>query len=1190
MEPQKSSSDASTAKVTDPISDWLSKVSAWGVLLVSITGVFFPGQTAKIIAYSIALALGGVWAVLAYKKRTRSVSSRSDENISPTAMLRGLLPFEDGDRLIGRGPDLQAVSTIIRSIGFRFGVVWGRSGSGKTSFFRAALVPQLRQLGVRPVYLLRPTADPISAIYNQIAAKAGPQTATATQTVESLISLLVASNQRTIILIDQFEEFFLLNRTKPSIEAFKEAFGRLLGASALDIGVLVAIREDFFAKLQHLAPQVADPTSNKTSFELENLRVEKAREILTSSTTADHTLFEPSLIEEILTDLEVDGLVRPTELQLVATHLKRRGIITSTQYGAMGRTSGILSSYIKDELRRSGNEPVARLLLRAMCSDDGQTKSPTDLTLDDCMKVLKEHGLSPDRESVHGLLIHFVEARIFIYNDGDKYNLVHDFFASLAWTAIQGLETLTERATRLLRRYVAQYKDHAPTRIPLRDLWFIRRHANPDMLVFPSIRQLLRKSWQRLLFKVLVPVGILALSVLGVYFFLSDSYYLSTKRANYRGGSPFIVVRAGSASLKLMPKFDKVIVDTDYGISDLMADDAEAADAFPRGTITGFRSRRKNGYSEWIDGILRRLSPLRQAEAYRLLGDPLLARDSLLMSLTKRPSEQFALSLGSLARVRPSVAAVDLLKPIAVLAAGSSKSELTRLLATLALTELAKDGAILPSAKLMSFEEIIAGLRRIMEVKSSSGRVPLWEARPYLLALASLAQATPGEITANRIQITSGLLSEDRLDMFVRRELIKLMPVFGAANPAQVSSIVRALIDVVIKEKDRRPSWYAGEALTSIISLAQENPKAVTAELLRPLIDWMRQSGDDRLLLDGAIVYSQLVQANPSIADPSIIARLKKAVDDPSLKPVQKGACAIGVTRLGATRAEWSLPTAVSRSWDVLRSPAKSEMSWLRRYAASALTESAEAGGTPVQKLPLLIEESIDTFSDQEASQELPAEKLAMNRLLARQGHLSSNLVSQTAIRMQIDAIEKPVWSGQDYEAALCLVALAKFNPLEVIGLRKKLYDLPGGVNRGLGEGNDDVHLLIVGALARAMFERTKSNHEASPEITLIDKLQSKDDRDSRAAGVYGLFLLALEDSTSSARLAPILDNLGSSVSPEIRIAAHRVKEMIRVAQVVSESRKDRRLVPLNRSKLEMLRDSPDVFIRLAAEVSLEEL
>lgn len=75
MEPQKSGGEGTPAKpsASNPISDWLPKVAGWGAFLAVIAGTFFPVRTPKLIAWSNALALGALWAVLAYRRRRRRV-------------------------------------------------------------------------------------------------------------------------------------------------------------------------------------------------------------------------------------------------------------------------------------------------------------------------------------------------------------------------------------------------------------------------------------------------------------------------------------------------------------------------------------------------------------------------------------------------------------------------------------------------------------------------------------------------------------------------------------------------------------------------------------------------------------------------------------------------------------------------------------------------------------------------------------------------------------------------------------------------------------------------------------------------------------------------------------------------------------------------------------------------------------
>jgi len=91
-------------------------------------------------------------------------------------------------------------------------------------------------------------------------------------------------------------------------------------------------------------------------------------------------------------------------------------------------------------------------------------------------------------------LDHFVTARIVVSTESGKYNLVHDYFAPLILFATEGLETQAERSNRLLKRYIAQYKDDSRVRIPTRDLWLICKASNPELRSSSNGKKLLQKD------------------------------------------------------------------------------------------------------------------------------------------------------------------------------------------------------------------------------------------------------------------------------------------------------------------------------------------------------------------------------------------------------------------------------------------------------------------------------------------------------------------------------------------------------------------------------------------------------------------------------------------------------------------------------------------------------------------------
>jgi hypothetical protein len=615
------------------ILDWLTRVGAIAAVLVPIIAQFFPDQDAQRLAYAAAiLLLGGSAAIYWYQRRrnARLAIAEPPEQLAPTAALRGLLPFEEGDELHGRAHDEQLLYTLITSSTFRFGVLWGESGCGKTSLLRAGVVPMLRQHGFLPLYIGKPTKEPRMAIRAALKKETGGTAAEPREDLKKLFSAAVPKGKTIVVILDQFEEFFLINRTPRSRASFIKWLGDWVADPDLPVVFLLSIRADFFAQLQNLAPDIPEPTSPRTTYELQNFDVEQAKQTLSAAAKADAIQFEPTLIDAVVSDLETDGFIRPAELQIVGTRLKRKNILNLNKYEVVGRARGILSSYIGEEIKQSANAEVARLILRLMAVDVVETKSPTDLSLDDVMRGVsgvpaQEAGANTavQPEQVKGILQQFVAARILIHTEEDKYNLIHDYLATYVRAATEGVETNVERADRLLRRYVAEYKEDPKTRIPFRHVRRIQKYASADVKSGEQAQRLLRKS-ARAFYATVGSVLVVPLSVLGLYLFLASSYYLSLEAqvGNVAGPAPsdrHIVVLSGYPQLEIVPGFDHVIVQTDFTESDLAT---SYRDEIIGEQVTGFWFQKEHGYERWGGQLITGLAPPVQARALQWLGQP----------------------------------------------------------------------------------------------------------------------------------------------------------------------------------------------------------------------------------------------------------------------------------------------------------------------------------------------------------------------------------------------------------------------------------------------------------------------------------------------------------------------------------------------------------------------------------------
>jgi conflict system STAND superfamily ATPase/sulfatase-modifying factor enzyme 1 len=491
--------------ISKRVLDWLTGLITLAAALTTIFGVFFSEENAKPLAFGLALLLIVVSSgVFLYQRRqaAKLKITESPEPLSPSATLRGLLPFEEGDQLPGRARDIQELYTFVASSTFRFGVLWGESGCGKTSLMRAGLVPKLRNDKFLPLYIAKPTTNPQEAIRSALLREVSASEKQASKGLDQLLKSTAPKGKRIVILFDQFEEFFLTNRTPKSRASFIKWLGETIADESVPVEFLIGIRADFFAQLQNFAPHIPEPTSIHTTYQLQNFDIEKAKQIFSAAAKADAIPFEPELIQAVINELETEGFVRPAELQVVGTRLKRKNITRLNQYEALGGARGILSSYIGEEIKTSKNAQTARLVIRLMCADEVEAKSPTDLSLEDIARGISGREQTNDTttfsnpEIIQAILKQFVAARLLIHTDDDKYNLVHDYLAPYVRAATEGTETNIGRANRLLKRYVAEYKEDPKTRIPFGRVRWIQKYASGEAKSAEKAQELLKRSKQ----------------------------------------------------------------------------------------------------------------------------------------------------------------------------------------------------------------------------------------------------------------------------------------------------------------------------------------------------------------------------------------------------------------------------------------------------------------------------------------------------------------------------------------------------------------------------------------------------------------------------------------------------------------------------------------------------------------------
>jgi class 3 adenylate cyclase/WD40 repeat protein/energy-coupling factor transporter ATP-binding protein EcfA2 len=164
---------------------------------------------------------------------------------------KGLAEFEAADADYYFGRERLVAELIARFVGGTFLALVGDSGSGKSSTLRAGLLPALAG-GVLPgsatwpQAIFRPGEHPTSELLRALA-RARPG---ATLPVEDASAALdaalagLATGERLVLVVDQFEEVF--NATRD--EAERSAFIELLTRERGGLRVIVAMRADYYGR------------------------------------------------------------------------------------------------------------------------------------------------------------------------------------------------------------------------------------------------------------------------------------------------------------------------------------------------------------------------------------------------------------------------------------------------------------------------------------------------------------------------------------------------------------------------------------------------------------------------------------------------------------------------------------------------------------------------------------------------------------------------------------------------------------------------------------------------------------------------------------------------------------------------------------------------------------------------------
>ena len=355
-------------------------------------------------------------------------------------------PYTAEDRSLFFGRDLEIAEIYRKFYASPLLLVYGESGSGKTSLIQCGLQSEIPQ--EEALYLPVRTARDIDASLRKELQKYLDDTAK--QSIAQLFTALWKQQRKTIVLIlDQFEEFFLFHTPSERQAFIKDLID--WQNSPLDLRVIISIREEYYARLTELEAQIPELYNNRLW--VRRMSRQQAHEVITKPCEICNIQLEDELTQQLLKDLTQDDkeIDLPT-LQVVLDTLYKQAKANSSTgdkgeairlslaaYKKLGKISKILANFIDQRIASHKDDAeTLRQVLKAMVTAQGTRKISQ---LQDIQQRLESFGVTLSEEQLKQHLQQLSQDRI-IREDSDNglYELRHDSLANTIYTWMTGWE------------------------------------------------------------------------------------------------------------------------------------------------------------------------------------------------------------------------------------------------------------------------------------------------------------------------------------------------------------------------------------------------------------------------------------------------------------------------------------------------------------------------------------------------------------------------------------------------------------------------------------------------------------------------------------------------------------------------------------------------------------------------------
>ncbi len=352
-------------------------------------------------------------------------------------------PYGPEDKDIFFGRDLEVSEIFSRFYKSRLLVVYGESGSGKTSLIQCGLRSEIPPQDAQ-FLTIRCAMDPFDALRKEVLRQTSFPGDVAPSTYIDLLREAVFLKSKPISLVfDQFEEFFIF-QPESVRKGFIEELASWLDAD-INVRVIFAIREEYLARLSELETTLPQLYQNRLW--VRRMSRDQAREVITGPCRKCGVDIENDLTDELVDVFTRGGKgVELPILQVVLDTLYNKAVETNPEspsltlpsYLELGKIESILARFVEDKVAANENPDRVRQVLKALVTPEGTRRISS---AQEIAENAAQFGEPISGEELAPIITSLIDDRI-IREDVDNHllDLRHDSLAQVIRQWMTGIE------------------------------------------------------------------------------------------------------------------------------------------------------------------------------------------------------------------------------------------------------------------------------------------------------------------------------------------------------------------------------------------------------------------------------------------------------------------------------------------------------------------------------------------------------------------------------------------------------------------------------------------------------------------------------------------------------------------------------------------------------------------------------